>query len=378
MSLIDISVRVADAFGTHLTTVAGFGDADGPGLEYGLSVGNPIAPLTLTLPGSVDDTVFKLDGRIGVWRSVAGRPPTLDGQAMWLIRAWEYGPQGSYTKIYAYHANHLTTRRITAYPAGSSYTDKSADAADDLIKEFAAQNLGAGIVGADRDGSDTQADISAYLTIQADLGLGASVAKAATRRKLDRVIQELAEASATAGTYLACEIVAPSESTLELRTYAQLRGVDHTASSAQPVILSERRGNVENVILRIDRRNEVTFVIAGGAGEGDARTIATAVDATRMAESPLNRIEQFVEDSNVTDTAQLQNMADAALRAGEPLIEIDADLVETPATTRGLHFDLGDRLTVEHRGMQFDVRLDAVVVTVRGGAIRQNIHLRNV
>lgn len=372
-----IYVRLADDKGTHLTTITGFVDADGPGLEYALSVGNPIAPLILTVPGTFDASLFRKDGRIGVWRTIAGRPPKLDGEAIWLIRRRVYGPKGSYTKVYAYHANHLTSRRVIAYNAGSAYTSKSAAAADNQIKSFASQNLGSGIVGADRDGSDTQADLSSYLAIQANLGLGASVAKGAARRKLDRVIQELCESSETAGTYLAAEIIAPTESTLELRTYTQQRGIDHTAGSGQPVILSEDRGNIENVILDDDATNEVTFVIAGGSGEESARLIATAVDTTRMGESIFNRIEDFIEDTNVDDTTQLQDMADAALRAGIPKISVSADLVETAGTTRGLHFDLGDLLTLEHRGMSFDLRLDAITVRVQAGAVIQSITLRS-
>lgn len=372
-----IYVRLADALGTHLTTITGFGDAEGPGLEYALSVGNPTAPLILTVPGTFDASLFRLDGRIGVWRTIAGRPPVLDGQAIWLIRKWEYGPKGSYTKVTAYHANHLLSRRIIAYDAGTTYTSKSAAAADNQIKSFASQNLGSGIVSADRDGVETQADISAYLTIQSNLSLGQSVAKGATRRQLDRVIQELEESSTTAGTYLTTEIIAPTESTFELRTYTQQRGVDHTTGSNQPVILSETRGNIENVVLTIDRTEEKTFIVAGGGGQEAARLITTALDTTRMAESPFNRIELFVEDTNINDTTQLQDIADAALRASIPIIDVNADLVETPAVTRGLHFDLGDLLTVEHRGQQYDVRLDAIAVRAQGGKISQSIHLRN-
>lgn len=372
-----IYVRLADAAGTHLTTITGFADAEGPGLEYALSVGNPTAPLILTVPGTFDASLFRLDGRIGVWRTIAGRPPVLDGQAIWLIRKWEYGPKNTYTRVTAYHANHLLSRRIIAYSAGTTYTSKSAAAADNQIKSFASQNLGSGIVSADRDGVETQADISTYLAIQSNLSLGQSVAKGATRRQLDRVIQELCESSTTAGTYLTAEVIAPTEATLELRTYTRQRGVDHTTGSAQPVILSELRGNVENVVLTIDRTEEKTFIVAGGGGQEAARLITTALDTTRMAESPFNRVELFVEDTNINDATQLQDIADAALRAAIPRYDVKADLVETPSTTRGLQFDLGDLLTVEHRGQQYDVRLEAVAVKAQGGKINQSIHLRN-
>ena len=47
------------------------------------------------------------------------------------------------------------------------------------------------------------------------------------------------------------------------------------------------------------------------------------------------------------------------------------ELVETPALTRGIDYDLGDIVTVEHptSGQQFDVRIDIVhEVITAGGA----------
>jgi hypothetical protein len=83
---------------------------------------------------------------------------------------------------------------------------RAATFADNLIKTLWAENAGASISSADRDGVETQADISAYVTVQANLSLGGSVAKAMARRNLLDVCQELAEASTTAGTYLTFEI----------------------------------------------------------------------------------------------------------------------------------------------------------------------------
>lgn len=370
-----VSVRVADAFGLPLTTVANFSDgSDGAALDYVLSVGG-LGVLMLTVPASFNVNLFKLDGRCGVWRSINGAPPALDGDAIFLIRKWIFAQD--WTTIVAVHVNDLLRRRIIAYAAGSSYASKSAAAADDLIKTFVNENLLGGIVGVDRDGVETQADISTYLSKQANVSMGASVAKAAARRVLYDVVRELCEASTTAGTYLTADIVAPSESTLELRTYTTVRGVDHTATGAQPVILSVARGNLDNAILTVDRLNEVTFVIAGGTGEGTARKIKTAIDATRMGESPLNRIEQFVDAANIADDAQLQSMADAALRAGRPQITLMADLIETPATTRGVHFNLGDMVTMEHRGQQYDCRLDLIHASYAQGAARTEVHLKS-
>jgi ReqiPepy6 Gp37-like protein len=366
--------RLADPFGNHLTEIASYIKAD-----YVLNCApGGVGVLELTLPTTFDAALLLRDGRIGVWNSIAGRPPSLDNGAIYLIETLDYSSRETFVR--AYHATGLLDRRIVAYDAGSSYSSKTAAAADNQIKAFASEQLGSGIVGADRDGVETQADVSTYLSIQANLSLGASVAKAAARRRLLDVAKELAEASTTAGTYLTFEIIAPTESTLELRTYATQRGVDRRAGTASPVILSEARGNLENAHLLVDYHDECTFAIAGGSGEKADRLIATTMDPTRAATSPFGRIERFFDMSNVDDLTALQDDADAGVRGGRPIILFTGDLVETPATTRGIHFDLGDMLTAEHprTRAQFDVRLDMVHITIDANGRRTQCGLRSV
>lgn len=368
------SVRIADPLGNHLIETAAFESLD---FVLNCTPGG-IGVLELSLPDSVDTSLLMRDSRIGVWRSISGRPPYLDNGAIYLIDFFEF--TATKTFIRASHATSLMNRRIIAYAAGSSYTTKTATNADNLIKTFWKENAGASIVGADRDGVETQADISAYVTTQANLSQGASVAKSASRRTLLNVAQELAEASTTAGTYLTFEIIAPTESTLELHTYATLRGVDHRAGTLNEVILSESRGNLENAKLTIDYTNEVTFAIAGGQGEETIRLIATTADTTRMGLSPFGRIEKFFDMANVADMTSLQDDADAGVRNGRPVILFTGDLIETPALTRGIHFDLGDMVTAEHprTRQQFDCRIDVIRETISNQGRRVQCGLRSV
>lgn len=370
--------RIADPAGNVLAEVANFVDnpeGGGAALDYALTVGG-VGALQLTLPATFDAGLLRLDGRIGVWRSINGRPPALDGQAIFFIRTWIYTE--ATTTVTAYHATSLLERRIVAYYAGTSYSDKAATAAGDQIKAVADENLGAGISAADRIGAETQADISALVDIQADLGDGASIAAQDAWTNLYDLVRDISDGSTEAGTYLAAEIVAPTESTLELRTYEGQRGVDHRASSGAPVILSQAAGSLTNARLVVDHRDEKTVVIAGGAGEGAERLTATAVDSTRLGASPFNRVEVFGDYTNISDAATLQDKADALLRASRPRIEFTADVVETDGATRGIHYDLGDLVTAEFRGQQYDCRLDVIGVTVGGGQQRSTARVRYV
>lgn len=337
-----------------------------------------VGVLELELPRSFNTALLFRDGRLGPWRSINGRPPYHDNGALYTIETLRF--RSTYTFVRAYHMTGLMDRRIIAYAAGSSYSKKAAAPADNQLKAFWTENAGASIVGVDRDGVETQADISAYVTTQANLGQGASVAKAAARRKLLNVAQELCEASTTAGTYMTFEIIAPTETTLELRTYTTQRGVDRRAGTASPVILREQAGVLENAQLEIDWHNEKTFVIAGGMGEGTERLIATALDTTRMGVSPFGRIEDFADMSNVGDLTALQDDAGAGLRYGRPIITFTGDLIETPVLTRSIQFDLGDMLTAEdpQTRQQYDVRLDRVSESMDSSGRKTEIALRSV
>lgn len=376
------TLRLGDPFAVPLAEIATYGTPSEGG-SAALSLVLNCAPggigvLEATLPLSFNPALLLEDGRIGVWRSINGRPPYLDNGAIFLIRYLDYGPQSIFVR--AEHASSLLDRRIIAYSAGSTYTTKAAAPADDQIKAFMDQQMLAGIVGADRDGVETYADVSAYLTKQANLGQGASVAKSGARRRLLDVCTDLANASTTAGVYLTFEIYAASETTLELRTYATQRGVDRRAGTANPVILSQLRGNLTDAHLVIDHTESASFIVAGGQGEEDARLIGTAFDATRASGSPFGRIERFRDAVNVSAQASVDDEADTQLRAARPRIIFTGELVETPALTRGIDFDLGDIVTAEHptSGQQFDVRIDMIREDIGPSGRKLGCGLRSV
>lgn len=378
------TLRFADSFGVHLTEVSTYGSLDaGGGATVPLNVVLNASPgaigvLETTLPLSFNPSFLLEDGRIGVWRAINGRPPYLDNGAIYLIRYIDYGTSSIFVR--AEHATNIMDRRIIAYPAGSTYTTKGPDFADDLIKEFTNQNMLAGISGANRDGVETYADVSAYLTMQADLSQGATISKSGARRRLLDVATDLAQASTTAGTYLTFEIYAPTESTLELRTYAVQRGVDRRYGTANPVILSQARGNLTDAHLVIDYTESASFIVAGGQGEETERLIGTAFDSVRAGGSAFGRRERFRDATNVGSQPAIDDEADTQLRASRPLILFTGELVETPALTRGIDFDLGDIVTAEHpqSGQQFDVRLDMIRETITSSGRRIACGLRSV
>lgn len=113
---INFEVRLYNSYGDFLTSITDIVDAGGAGLDYVLRCDGQIGALSLTVPRGELDQYFiwtNVDYKIGVWRSINGAPYILDNNAMFFIRAFDY--TDSYTKITAYHALELLTRRLNAY-----------------------------------------------------------------------------------------------------------------------------------------------------------------------------------------------------------------------------------------------------------------------
>ena len=144
--------------------------------------------------------------------------------------------------------------------------------------------------------------------------------------------------------------------------------------------VSEQNGRLENARVTRSWRDTVSMVLAGGAGDGSLRAVATAFDTARAAASPFGRIERFIESSNTGDLAVLQQQANAALRAARETVVLTADLRETPSAARGVHFDVGDVLIAQdaRTALETSVRLDAVRVTVGNGQQQSQASLRSL
>lgn len=366
----DISIRVTDSYGVFLFETRQFLEiGNNPGLHYVLSCGK-VGALTVTLAPDFNSLLPK-DGRIHVMRSVNGGPAQREGESCYLIRRWDY--TNDYTTVTALHANYLLWSRADLY----TYVGYSRNTlpGDDLIKELWTNNFAGGISSLRSQNTagtpnNTQADISAYVSVAANLSAAPTILKQFNWRSVGDVILEIEDASFLNGTYLTAEIVAPTEDTLELRTYTGQRGVDRRFSTGNGLLFVESRGNLANGILTVDATEEITFAYAGGADRDYGRSNEYAVDSTRMGESAFGRRELFVDSANTTSNADVQADADAGVRGGRPVITATGDLVDTDLCQRGVHYNYGDLVTVEVRGVQYDMRCDLIEVTLTGGVER--------
>ncbi len=355
------SIYLDDAFGNRIADASNFLT-----LEYSRVV-NAVSTLKLTLPGDFN-TQFLInpDGRIEVWRKLDSGREYLETNVIWLIKKIDQKVDASGLQTIVVEADTplcvlREPGRFVNYAAGTDGALFPAAPADDNIKAVAARNIGVNATGA--------RNISAYISIEANLGLGANVPKSFAWRDCLKVMQEFADASATLGTYVAFDIVADTPTTLAFRTFTQQRGIDHRfPGGVNPVLISPEMGNLGETLLSVDYRNEITYVLAGGKGEGSARLTASAQDDTRIGVSPFGLREYFKDATQYDTTTGLSSEAGAILRSGRAKTIFQGRLIDTPDSRYGVHWQWGDYVTAQAFGQLIDCRIDAVSVSVKPGS----------
>jgi hypothetical protein len=333
-------------------------------LNYARTV-NDYGVMTLDLDPNTDRSLFRKHGRLGIWRHPSGGGLGLEFDTVWLVndvyRVLKSNGE-RLLRIEAQSALWLITEpgRIVAYAAGSAQADKTATDADNMIKAFVRENMGA-------LATDTARDWTAYVTVAADESLGTHVDKACSRRALLTVCQEIADQSQQLGYPLYFDIICPTYGTLEFRTWINQRGADRRAGSANPLILSPEMGAISEGEYHVSYKSEASFVYAGGQGEEALREIATASDTARIGSSPFGRREYFRDARQGATGDSLTAEAAAALYERRPRRLFSGSLTDTEQVKYGRDWRWGDRITAQDFGEQFDCEISAVKVSVSNG-----------
>lgn len=328
-------------------------------LKYDRSLNN-VGSLELGLDGNYPNFDFiKLDGRIVVWRD--GK---IDTETTWVTRRIikTLDSDGTLSiSIGAFSANEILSRRIVAYDDGTSQSDKTNLAADNMMKQVVRENFSGSATDANRN-------ISTYFTVESDTSQGPTTSKSFAWNNVLDVTQDISLTTISAGSSVYFDVVSPTYNTFEFRTYRAQRGLDHRfPGGTNPVILSPERGNLVSVVRQFDYSGEGNYVYAGGAGFNQFRYVATASSSERINESPINRREIFINAQDAIAQA-VDDTASAALRENRPKRTFSAQLVNVPdATEYGVHWNFGDLVTVEFDGETIDCSIDAVQIRVEDG-----------
>jgi hypothetical protein len=347
--------------GDVLTVLA---DGAWAGLSYALKEDEP-GVLDLVLPGDFDYTLLQIDGQIEVYRAYGGAPMKLEGDTAFFIRRILRAKDEAGTetiRVTARSALDLMQRRIVAYYAGASYTDKVLIRWDDLMREIVRENMG-------EDASDADRDLRPWLTVEDDIHYGASYTKSMPWRVVLNVLQEIAADVRAGGFYCTFDVVRTSFGHYEYRVFIGPRGVDHSSDSALPVVVSESRRNLLHPSADEDWQEEKNFIYATGQGQEDERVVETAQDDTRIGISPFNR-QEFNRDARQAELVDsVQAEADAALETFRPKRRFSGAISQTDGCIYGVHWGWGDIVTAEYeditgRIVSVDCHVDTVQVSI--------------
>lgn len=307
------------------------------------------------------------DQIVTISRALPGAKSYLEGETLWFMTGREWSREA--LQIYLQDANTILQRRIIAYYAQSAQASKSGPAAN-VIRAIIRENFG-NLAPAGRD-------VSAFLAIQADDGLGATVSKDFAWRPVLDTIKEIAAASEEAGVFCGFDVVAAHSPmsavsgrlafNLEFRCFRQQRGLDHRWPGGNPpVLIGSKLGTLNNPKVSETWTGELSKVYAGGEGQGVNRLIDSATKQTRVDASIFGLIEGFRDANRVKTSAGLQDEASTQLAARTARTIVTGSLAETEKIRYGREIRFGDFLTVSEpdAGANVDVRLNAVQIDVK-------------
>ena len=300
----------------------------------------------LVLPGSFAvglETKFK-DWRLIVWRTVKARQESRIDFAGFVRQSQRIYDGGNRRVLLSGPCyNQMLDRRIIAYPAGNAMAYKTQVYADDMMKEFVDENLGGSATDSDRDYSN-------YMSIQANQGAGTQLRKACSWENLLGVLWALHVASRKTPNTAAFFGVVPLGTgyDMEFRTRIGQWGQDHQhpAGVDGAVVFSVDSGNVTYMHQDYDSDDELTVVYGVGPGHRDDRMQVEVSNATGITESVINRIEAAYENSNSETSNNLTDQSEERLREYLPKEDFAVTVASIPGCEIGVHWDLGDQVTV--------------------------------
>lgn len=135
-------------------------------------------------------------------------------------------------------------------------------------------------------------------------------------------------------------VLKTSPTTYEFKWYNGQLGTDRSSS----VIFALERGNIIDPTYSSDQLDEATVAIVGGKGEKETRAIAVRAGPNYVVST--NDIEIFVEATDVDTVDGLNARGDKALDERKAESSFKFTVVQSPASRYGVHYFLGDLVTV--------------------------------
>lgn len=313
---------------------------------------NNVGSFRMRLPADYDETKIKLDRMIQVWRAPTGGRLSL--YRTYFIRNWTYGTYASqrYLDIGGPDFNDLLDRRIVAYAAGETQSDKT-DYADSMMVEIVDENMGVA--------APVERQMRRWSSGVAG-DAGPTLIKAFSRRKVLAVLQEIGQAAKEAGDEVFFdveEILGATNISPRFATHLNQPRQDLTGHG---VLFSEEFGNLVDPTLEFDYTAEENYIYGAGQGVDDLRTTSEQYDTERMEQAPWNRREGFADARQCETVNGVREEARARLDEGRPIIRFNARIMDTERARYGRSWFWGDKVRATYREFDFSCIVRSVIL----------------
>jgi hypothetical protein len=185
----------------------------------------------------------------------------------------------------------------------------------------------------------------------------------------DNLLETLQKLAKVAGGDF--DLVKTATNAFEFRWYTGQLGTDRTTTVKFAVEL----GNMGSPEYNYDRLDERTAACVWGEGKATSRAYVTRTGPDYAAG---NNVEMFVNASDVNTTAGLNARGDQKLDDTRAREELSFDILQTPACMFGLHYYLGDLVTVQNpfTGASFTAQINAVTIGLQeGGEVNTTVEV---
>ena len=316
---------------------------------------NTIGAMTIIIPQIWDFAYFQAYRTLILERDIGGGYEVVENRR-WFMLDWGHytdAQGGKFTYITAHDSNEILNGYTVAHDEGTGYADKT-DNYDDICKLVVTENIVSPV--------DTTRAI-AGITVATGTGTCGSDTFSLARQNLLSICQQCANASWEEGLYLVFDMVNTGPGTFEMRTYTGQHGVDHTADSDDPRVVTLEEGRLE--VLFSDSAN---YIYAG-------KPIKTAQNTRWGAPSKFFRRERYVSaQSDNSDAVQM--LARAELQRTRPRIVLSGKIAETDGLRYPVDYQWGDLVSVQYEGYGMDAHITAVGATYDAGKETLNISVR--
>lgn len=360
MSAANYYLNVYDLAGDLRAVVTDF-----TSLSYTRRV-NAAGMLTMTLRGDHPlPAAIQDKWQVEVWRKPAEGTFGRDFVGMYRMGEYYHGDNGPKAVLTCPGLMSMLGWRIVAWYANTANRSAfTAQPAETIMKTLVSYNAGS---GATTGNGRLRTGTIAGLTVESDGGGGNSLDWYCAYENLLETLQKLAPIAG--GDF---DVVKTAADAWQFRFYSGQLGTDRTAS----VYFGVGLGNMANPQYKEIRIEEKTAAIVGGQGEDNSRAIVVRSGPDYSA---ANDIEMFEAAPDVGSEDGLEARGDAALDEQRAERSLAFDVLQTPATTYGVHYSLGDRVSAINPfgGETLAVKVDEVTITLdEDGAERIDIRVK--